>query len=228
MAATGDAVKAGEKVVGRITRKGAREGAREQDMSRQQYRESYGEQKGFFGKASDALDSFNQKRDAKTRKKYGSFHDHDEAAKMRAEMRSAKLRPLKAFAGTKFGKILMAGAGIYMFMNGGLALPLAAMGHMMNGLIGGGLAYGLLHKAENGIPHPLRDANAAVAQGNKNLAEGNKEMEAKGQSPFQNSAKVLEGTQAQAAKNTQEATNGPSEDDVKKAEKLDNGLDGPE
>lgn len=224
MAATGDAVKSGEKVVGRITRKEARE----QGMGRQQYRESYGEQKGFFGRASDAWDAFNQKRDSKTREKYGSFHEHDEAAKMRAEMRSAKLRPLKAFAGTKFGKILMAGAGIYMFMNGGLALPLAAMGHMISGLVGGGLAYGLLHKAAKDVPHPLRDANAAVAQGNKNLAEGNKEMEAKGQSPFQNSAKVLEGTQAQAAQNTQEAAKGPSMDDVKKAEKPDNGLDGPE
>lgn len=173
MAITGEAVKAGEKVVGKITR----QGAREQAMTRGEYKQTYGEEgKSLFGKVSDAVDSFSKKRDERTYAKYGDFKYHDQASLMREEMRNAKLRPLKAFAGSKFGKIAMLGAGMMFFMNGGLALPLKAMNSMIAGLAGGGLAGMLLS--------PLKSANKSVQSANHSLDQGNARLDAEGKNPF--------------------------------------------
>lgn len=190
MAVAGEAVKAGEKVVGKITR----QGAREQAMTRGEYKQTYGEEgKGLFEKVSDAVDSFSKKRDERTYAKYGDFKYHDQASIMRQEMRNAKLRPLKAFAGSKFGKIAMLGAGLMYFMNGGLALPLKAMNSMIAGLAGGGLAGMLLS--------PLKAANKSVESANHSLDQGNAQLDAEGNNPFRNSEKAMAATKKTAAKN---------------------------
>lgn len=201
MAAVTDAEKLYEKAGGEIAGhageavKQTRQQYREGNMTRSEYQQ---DQKGsVLERAVNKVENLKDHRDERTRTKYEKFKNRSETAKMRAEMRAAHLKPLKALAGTSFGKLALLGAGMWVLMNGGLSLPMKALSNMAAGLAGGGLVSWLTHPH-----HPLEAANEAVDHKNHKLAEGNKEMTEKGENPFKNSYDQLESAKAQAAQNT--------------------------